>query len=182
MSVDPLILKVAILILVAALALVVIGILFRLVKGFRSGKGQLPYAAQKQLNTPAEQAFFAAVDRAVEGRAMIACKVRIADVLQVSFRKRNNQDQRWWRFFRLISSKHVDLVICESRGGRFLAAIELDDRSHNRSDRKRRDRFVDQAFASAGLPLLRFAASGSYDVREIQQRLEPHLSTPGKDH
>lgn len=158
------------------LALGIIGAILAVLSG-RRGRS-LPYVPQASLNTPAEQAFYAAVHRAVGSAALIACKVRIADMLQVRFRKRHRRDQRWWRYFRLISSKHVDLVVCEPRGGRILAAIELDDRSHRRRDRKRRDRFVDDAFASAGVPLLRFPASGRYDAREIQEHLSPYLTTP----
>ena len=142
------------------------------------GPVRLPYVPQGALNSPTEQAFYAAVTRAVGSRAMIACKARIADVIQVRFRKRHSRDQRWWRYFRLISSKHVDLVLCEPRGGRILIAIELDDRSHGRGDRKRRDRFVDRAFASAGIPLVRFPARGRYNVREIHAQLAPHLTPP----
>lgn len=162
-------------VVVGLLALGVIGAVLGVLSG-RRGRS-LPYVVQTSLNTPTEQAFLGAVQRAVGSTLLIACKVRIADVLQVRFRKRHGRDQRWWRYFRLISAKHVDLVLCEPRGGRILVAIELDDRSHSRGDRKRRDRFVDRAFASAGVPLLRFAASGRYDAREIHERLAPYLTT-----
>ncbi|WP_188115137.1 DUF2726 domain-containing protein [Salinicola endophyticus] len=153
---------------------------FRLVdllERFAGGRRSLPYAAQPQLNSAAEQVFLLAVTRAVGSDAMIACKVRIADVLQVRLRKRHPRDQRWWRYFRLISSKHVDIVLCEPLGGRILAAIELDDRSHLRRDRRRRDRFVDDAFASAGVPLLRFPVQGRYDPEAIRDRLKTCLGT-----
>lgn len=139
------------------------------------GQPELPYAPRGALNSPTEQAFYAALHRAVGTTAMIACKVRLADVLKVRFRKRYANDQRWWRHFRQISTKHVDMLLCEPRGGHVLVAIELDDRSHLRSDRKRSDRFKDQAFAAAGIPLVRFAASGRYDARDIHARLAPYL-------
>lgn len=139
------------------------------------GQAELPYASQGALNTPTEQAFYGALHRAVGAKTMIACKVRLADVLKVRFRKRYSNDQRWWRYFRQISSKHVDMVLCEPRGSHVLLAIELDDRSHLRSDRKRSDRFKDQAFAAAGIPLVRFAASSRYDAQEIYARLAPYL-------
>ncbi|WP_342594208.1 DUF2726 domain-containing protein [Salinicola lusitanus] len=164
------------LVLITAALVIVVFTLWQL-KRLVSGGRRYPYIPQERLNTPTEQAFYAAIQRAMGSTLLIACKVRIADVLQVRFRKRHRRDQRWWRYFRLISSKHIDLVLCEPRGGRILAAIELDDRSHRRRDRKRRDRFVDDAFASAGVPLLRFPASGRYDAREIQERLSPYLTT-----
>ncbi|WP_186764481.1 DUF2726 domain-containing protein [Pistricoccus aurantiacus] len=139
------------------------------------GRAELPYASRGALNTPTEQAFYAALHRAVGAQTMIACKVRLADVLKVRFRKRYSNDQRWWRYFRQISAKHVDMVLCEPRGGHVLLAIELDDRSHLRRDRRRSDRFKDRAFAAAGIPLVRFAASGRYDAQDIHARLAPYL-------
>ena len=135
----------------------------------------LPYISQPSLNTPNEQAFFAALQRAINFRAMIACKVRLADVLQVRFKRRHSRDQKWWQSFRMISSKHVDFVLCEPNGGRILLAIELDDSSHRLPDSKRRDRFKDQAFASASIPLIRFTAKKRYDSDDIKQRLAPYL-------
>nr|WP_239031540.1 MULTISPECIES: DUF2726 domain-containing protein [unclassified Modicisalibacter] len=157
------------------LALMVITLGLWAVRYLVPARRRLPYVGREALNSPTEQAFMAAVSRAVGSRVMIANKVRIADVLDVSFRRRHSRDQRWWRHFRAISSKHVDLVLCEPNGGRILAALELDDRSHRRGDRRRRDRFVDRAFASAGVPLLRFAARRRYDVAAIHSRLVPHL-------
>ncbi|MCS2611037.1 DUF2726 domain-containing protein [Halomonas dongshanensis] len=164
------------LVLITAALVIVVFTLWQL-KRMVSGGRRYPYIPQERLNTPTEQAFYTAVQRAVGTTVLIACKVRIADVLQVRFRQRHRRDQRWWHYFRLISSKHVDLVVCEPHGGRILAAIELDDRSHRRGDRQRRDRFVDDAFASAGVPLLRFTAGGRYDVQKIQERLAPYLTT-----
>lgn len=148
------------------------------------GKIKLPYQRRDTLNTPMEQAFYRAVSRALGDDYYLACKVRVADLLEVAFRQRHARDQRWWRHFRLISSKHVDLVVCEPAGGRILLAIELDDRSHRRGDRKRRDRFIDRAFSSAKLPLLRFPAQGRFDGDDIRQQLAPYLvssETEGSD-
>lgn len=159
--------------------LVVLTALFGLwrLKRLVLGESRLPYVGRETLHSPIEQAFHASLIQAVERKAMIACKVRIADVLAVRFRQRHARDQRWWRYFRLISSKHVDFVLCEPCGGRILVAIELDDRSHRRVDRRRRDRFVDRAFASANVPLVRVSTRGRFDAREIHARLAPYLTT-----
>lgn len=137
----------------------------------------LPYIAQPSLNTPNEQAFLAALQRATDSEVMVACKVRLADLLQVRFKRRHSRDQKWWQWFRMISSKHVDFVLCAPNGGRILLAIELDDSSHRLRDSKRRDRFKDLAFASAGIPLLRFSAKGRYDSSQIRQCLIPYFTS-----
>ena len=108
---------------------------------------------------------------------MVACKVRLADVLQVRFWQRHPRNQWWWQSFRMISSEHVDFVLRAPNSGWILLAIELDDSSHRLRDSKRCDRFKDQAFASAGIPLLRFSAKGRYDSSEIRQRLIPYFTS-----
>nr|WP_298411678.1 DUF2726 domain-containing protein [uncultured Halomonas sp.] len=150
---------------------------------FVMARRRLPYQSRTALNSPTEQAFYAAISRAVGTQVIIACKVRVADVLEVRFRKRHRRDRRWWYHFRQISAKHVDFVLCTPHGGRILLAIELDDRSHARSDRKRSDRFKDRAFASAGVPLVRFTARRQYDAETIHTKIAPHicLTTPKKD-
>lgn len=48
-----------------------------------------------------------------------------------------------------------------------LNPIKLDDASHDREGRQERDAFVNQALQTAGLPLLRVRARGTYDPREL---------------
>ncbi|OBX34917.1 hypothetical protein A8U91_03980 [Halomonas elongata] len=136
---------------------------------------RLPYVRHDSLNSPAEQHFARALQRAVGEQYVLAYKVRLADVMAVKRRRRHPRDQRWWRWFRQISSKHVDVVVCDPAGGHMHLALELDDRSHQRRDRRQRDVFVDRAFAAAGLPLLRIPAQRRYDVARLQQQLAEHL-------
>ena len=51
----------------------------------RGRQRSLPYISQPSLDTPTEQAFHAALQRAISFRAMIACKVRLADVFRFVF-------------------------------------------------------------------------------------------------
>lgn len=54
-----------------------------------------------------------------------------------------------------------------------LVGIELDDKSHERLDRKARDEFVDQVFAAAKLPLVHVSAKRTYAVLELAAQLAP---------
>jgi very-short-patch-repair endonuclease len=47
-------------------------------------------------------------------------------------------------------------------------AIELDDRTHQRPDRRDRDTFVDRALATAGVPILRVPAAARYDPAALK--------------
>lgn len=127
------------------------------------------YQRQGHLLTKSEQHFMRALDRAIGARYAIAPKVRIADVLSVGGTRQ--ESRRFWAAFRRISSKHVDFVICEPGSFRILAAIELDDSSHQRRDRRKRDRFVDRAFMQASLPLIRVPVSRGYSVDHLSQEV-----------
>jgi hypothetical protein len=53
--------------------------------------------------------------------------------------------------------------------------VELDDKSHERADRKQRDGFVEAVFAAAGLELLRVRVQRSYPPQELAALLETVL-------
>ena len=56
-----------------------------------------------------------------------------------------------------------------------MLAIELDDASHRKTSRKRRDEFVDLALEAAQLPLLRVRAQKDYDPQELKQAVQNRL-------
>lgn len=51
-----------------------------------------------------------------------------------------------------------------------LAAIELDDKTHNQPERRRRDMFVNSIMSSANMPLLRFQ-TGEWSEVSIKQEI-----------
>ncbi len=106
------------------------------------------YHAKAQLLTFAEIEFYRALQGFLKDKGLrVFAQVRIADLLIPRTRD--------YAEFNRIAQKHVDFVAVDSNF-RIRFAVELDDRSHGRADRIKRDRFVDDAFASARLPLLRF--------------------------
>lgn len=63
--------------------------------------------------------------------------------------------QNWSRAFSRINGKSVDFLIC-TNDMKPLIAIELDDNTHDRPDRQKRDIFVNSIISNANMPLLRF--------------------------
>jgi very-short-patch-repair endonuclease len=124
------------------------------------------------LVTPAEQRFYEALDEAIDGRLMIMSKVRVADLLNVTSESRPARH----RVFCSIACKHVDFVLVEPQNLRPLAAIELDDSTHQRADRRKRDELLDDLFKKAGFPLLRFKTSSVYSSRLIEVEVEEALA------
>lgn len=70
--------------------------------------------------------------------------------------------------FRHINGKSVDYVLCDKETLAPTYAIELDDYTHDRPDRKKRDAEVRRIFAGAQLPLVRFTNKDVSGVQIIQ--------------
>jgi hypothetical protein len=77
----------------------------------------------------------------------------------------------WYR----IQAKCVDFVLCEAHDFAPRLVIELDDRSHDRPDRRERDAFVDEVLASAGIPILHARWQRHYDTQSLAQRIADTL-------
>src|SRR5258708_24318129 len=134
---------------------------------------EFPYRLRDNFLSPAELSFYGVLKEAVNGRATISSKVGLADLFYVK-----SEDQSCYRIYtNKIDRKPVDFLLCELSTMRPLAGIELDDKSHQRSDRQVRDEFVDQVFKAAGLPILHVAAKRSYAVAEFAAQIELYLGT-----
>ena len=124
----------------------------------------LPYSRRETLLTQGEAAFHGVLRRAVARHhppLTISLKTRLADIIHCPPRLWNTAHGR------RLSQKHIDFVLYDSLSTRIVAAIELDDRSHQWPERRRRDEFVDAAFAAAGIPLIRIRAAYRYEVEAI---------------
>lgn len=129
----------------------------------------LPYSARPTLLTPAELNFYTALRQATASDYALFAKVRLADLIEV---QRGLPRPAYYRAFNWVAAKHVDFVLCDPATSKLFCAIELDDASHARPDRQRRDRFLDDALTAAGLPLLRIRAQRSYSVAGLRQQLD----------
>ncbi|MCF6253605.1 MAG: DUF2726 domain-containing protein, partial [Thiomicrorhabdus sp.] len=102
-----------------------------------------PYERIDALLTPAERSFFGVLEQSLDGTARVFAKVRVGDILKVSHGLNRSKHTS---ALNRINMKHVDFVICENDDLSILGAIELDDSSHQKTARKQRDSFIDQAF------------------------------------
>ncbi|MEX2167732.1 MAG: DUF2726 domain-containing protein [Pirellulales bacterium] len=125
----------------------------------------LPYQPRGTLLSRGEGAFFRALRVALRGEYLIAFKVRLADLITC-------RDTAWDAGFgHLIARQHLDFVLCDWKTTEILVAVELDDRSHKLARRRRRDSFVNDALAAAGIPLVRFQAAFHYDAAVVAAAL-----------
>ena len=134
-----------------------------------AGSGPLPYRVRDNFLSEAEISFYHVLTSIVATHATICPKVRLSDIFYVA---RPNENRT---FLSRISQKHVDFLICEPGTMKPIAAIELDDSTHTRSDRVERDAFVDQAFEAAKLPILHVRAQREYNTRDVAVKIAPFL-------
>ena len=129
----------------------------------------LPYVSRQKLLSRGELAFFRALRSAIGREYLVTFKVRAADLLSCD-------DKSWDEGFGyMVARHHLDFVVCDYRSTEILAAIELDDRSHELDQRKRRDDFLNDAFAAARIPLIRFRAASKYLPQTIADEIGRHL-------
>jgi hypothetical protein len=136
-----------------------------------AGFTALPFKLRDDFLSPAEVSFYQVLRVAVGDRALVFTKINLADLFFVS-----TGDHRQNRALaNRVDRKHVDFLVCDLKSVRPIVALELDDQSHNRADRKTRDEMVEGVFAAAGLPLLRVPVKTGYAPQELQALLKPYL-------
>lgn len=134
-----------------------------------AGINAYPFHLRDDFLSPAEASFFQVL-RSVTGQQVVAfAKVNLNDLFfaQTGDPRRNRAASN------RIDRKHVDFLLCDSTTLRPLLGIELDDRSHERPERKTRDELVDGVFSAAGLPLLRVPVRSGYSADELVALIQP---------
>ena len=113
------------------------------------------------LLTRNEAAFFNVLSAVVGHHYLISCKVRLADLVTCA--------ERDWRrgHANRIAQKHVDFVVTHVASSRIVAAIELDDRTHAKPERRLRDAFLNDLFRQMRIRLIRVPASWRYDPETV---------------
>jgi len=127
-----------------------------------------PYQKADSLFSPAERSFLGVLEKTVGDKCKVLGKIRLADIISPI---RGLVKSGWQRAFNRISSKHVDFVLCTRDELSLVCAIELDDGSHKKSERKTRDDFLEKALTAASIPSIRFTAQASYNLQEVRSRI-----------
>ena len=153
-------------------------------KGGAQGKEPThwPYYAKRPLSDP-EQVLYYRLVQALPGFVILP-QVGLSRFLGV---KKGNNHGEWNN---RINRMSVDFLVC-NKGMQIVAAIELDDSTHARSDRQKADDKKNKVLKSAGVTLLRWSVKAIPDVAAIRQQLDPFpptqpqpqpLPTPAVEH
>jgi len=133
---------------------------------------RFPYSQRDDFLSDAELSFYHVLRESIDDQLIICPKVTLKEFFFVTEKGRGSQS-----YFNKINSKHVDFLLCMPNTMKPICGIELDDSSHERSDRIIRDRFVDEVFRNAGLQLVRIKNKRSYSINEIKESVLPVLET-----
>lgn len=122
-----------------------------------------PYLPKKYIFTNNEFACYKNMKVVADKYGLeIFCKVRFADLIET----RQSKDFHKW--FNKVKSKHIDFVLLDGKTMIPKLLIELDDSTHEREDRKKRDQFVDAVCAMCGLKIRHIR---EYQVEYIEKIL-----------
>ncbi len=119
-----------------------------------------PFSVKKPL-TRVEQAFYYRLVQTLPELVVLA-QVPLSSFLRV------RKGSTWREWFNRISQKSVDFLICE-RDFSIVAAIELDDGSHDAADRVESDKTKSRALTAARVPLIRWRAGALPEVETIRR-------------
>lgn len=120
---------------------------------------------QKPVMTEVERKLYDTLAAANEGRFLIFAQVQLTGFINPE--KGEGAQARLNKIHR----KSVDFLLCNN-DGKVIAAIELQDASHNRANRKLADSVKANALKSANVPLIEFHARSLPTVNEVKTQIE----------
>lgn len=122
---------------------------------------------RRPLLTAAETQFFRALQDAVGTRYIIFTQLPLWAIIDTA-----TEDRRSATVFRnKISLKRMDFVLVDPLTLEPQAVIELDDRSHEREERVKRDVFVASVLKQVEIPLIRIHVAQTYASPKLRQLL-----------
>ena len=121
---------------------------------------RLPYRLREPFLTTTELALFRVLSQMVGRRYLICPKVSLNDVFYII---RPNENVHFFnKFFR----KHVDFLLCDPQTLAPAFGVEI-VRSNSKNEARETDRFIEELFVDAGLPLVHVPSSETYDPSDV---------------
>ena len=129
---------------------------------------EISYKKRKALFTKTEIKFLTILEEQiiVNPDLKVFGQVRMIDVIEPNYKLKN------WRSAKAkVIQKHFDYVVVNKNDYSIVCAIELNDNSHNKPQRQKRDEFVREACKNANLPLIEIRAAMKYDVDVVMTQM-----------
>jgi len=126
----------------------------------QADSARLPYRLREPFLASTELALYHALVDLVGSRYMVCPKVSLNDVFYIL---RPNENVH---FFNKIFRKHVDFLLCEP--SMFVPSFGVEIVRPNAKDGAREsDKFMDELFTDAGIPLVHIPSSSSYEPADV---------------
>lgn len=132
-----------------------------------------PYISKNPL-TPTETMFYHQLVKALPDYIVLA-QVQLSSFLKVDPSITEWKDYSRW--FNPIAQQSVDYLICQ-KDFSIIAAVELDDKSHNGVKSIQRDTKKNNNLHAANVPLIRWHAEAMPETETIRQAVFNHASEP----
>jgi hypothetical protein len=124
--------------------------------------------ARDALLAPGEMLFYRLLSPLVAPRCLVFAKVGLADLFEVG------AGPGRLGAYRMLSGKRIDFILCDPATSSVVAGFEMDENTPASPDHAERRRFIDDLFASNGIPLLRVPVGASEDVARLREFLVSH--------
>ena len=123
-------------------------------------KDRLPFRLREQFLSFTEIALLSVLQKMADGHYVICPKVALNDIFYI---QRPNENVH---FYNKIFRKHVDFLLCEPEGMKPAFGVEL-VRRIAKEDTRTTDKYMEELFLSAGLPLVRVPSSEHYELVDL---------------
>lgn len=128
------------------------------------------YQIKKSVMTIAEGNFYKKLTSALHDNFIIVPQAHLSMIFNHTI-----YGQNWRGAFSTINGKSIDFLIIKRDTFQPLIGIELDDSSHERHDRQKRDELINEIFKQAKLPLIHFKTGEWNTPDDINQKVSPLL-------
>lgn len=155
--------KLLLLFLVVLVVALFASVVLRAAARQRKGGDDWPYIVHKPLSR-VEQILYYRMVQTLPDQVVLA-QVPLSGFLRV------RKGRTWREWHNRISQKSVDFLVCE-RDFTIIAAVELDDASHDSARRSAADATKSRALAAARVPLVRWRVTALPTVETIRSVIE----------
>lgn len=131
----------------------------------------IAYSKKHSFLTPPEKTFYSTLCKVLGNDYLLFSQIGMLGIFDL---KRIYDKKDYFFYLHKIQAKRIDFLVCDKQTTEPLLAIELDDRTHARADRIKRDDYVDQVFKDTKLPLIHIRTA--FEAEELlKKQLQPYL-------
>lgn len=157
-----------------------LGVLFYFLKDkisifFEKEDKYLPFKRKDFLLNIPERQFFETLQQIIPIDYVVFPQIVLSSIIQVNSRKKD-----FWTHQNKINRKTIDFVIFEKQYLKPIIAIEYDWKTHKRSDRQKRDNFVDNVLGSVWIKIFHIKHQKNINFEELKNKIN-ELIIPNKN-